>query len=97
MFRQRIVDVVVIAGRFDCGFSTSVSLGEVVEVRVLDANLFDDLTSLIHYCHLCVPFVEALVNHWTASASTVRIRKMKRETVADSYLRSPASQATSFS
>ena len=24
----------------------------------LDANLFDDLTSLIHYCHLCVSFVD---------------------------------------
>ncbi|NHN66158.1 hypothetical protein G9463_23440 [Haloarcula sp. JP-Z28] len=39
----------------------------------------------------------ALVNHWTASASTVRTRKMKRETADDSCLRSPASQATSFS
>jgi hypothetical protein len=27
------------------------------EQNPLDANLFDDLTSLIHYCHLCVPFV----------------------------------------
>ena len=58
MLRQRIVDVVVIAGRFDCGLGTSVPLGEVVEVRVLDADLFDYLTSLIHYCHLCVPFVD---------------------------------------
>ena len=24
----------------------------------MDANLFDDLTSLIQYCHLCVPFVD---------------------------------------
>jgi hypothetical protein len=58
MFRQRIVDVVVIAGRFECSLSASVPLGELVEVRVFDANLFDDLTSLVHYCHLCVPFVD---------------------------------------
>lgn len=33
--------------------------GEVTEeVRVLDANLFDDLTSFVYYCYLCVPFVD---------------------------------------
>ena len=58
MFRQRIVDVVVIAGRLKRGLCASVSLGKLVEVRVLDANLFDNLSSLIHYCHLCVPFVD---------------------------------------
>jgi hypothetical protein len=58
MLGQRIVDVVVIAGRFNRGLCASIPLGEVVKVRVLDANLFDDLSSLIHYCHLCVPFVD---------------------------------------
>jgi hypothetical protein len=57
MFRQRIVDVVVIGGRFNDDLGTSVPLGEVVKVRVLNANLFDDLTGLIQYCHLCVSLV----------------------------------------
>lgn len=57
MLRQRIMDVVIIGGRFDDGLSTSVALGDVVEVRVPDANLFDDLTGLIHYCYLCVSLV----------------------------------------
>ena len=55
---QRIVDVVVVGGRLKHGLCAGVPLGEVVEVRVLNANLFDDLPSLIHYCHLCVPFVD---------------------------------------
>jgi hypothetical protein len=36
---------------------TNIPLGDVVEVHVLDANLFDDFTSLVQYCHLCVPLV----------------------------------------
>ena len=52
------MDVVVIAGGLDHGVGSSVSLGKFIKVRVLDANLFDDLTSLIHYCHLRVPFVD---------------------------------------
>jgi hypothetical protein len=32
--------VVVIAGRLDCSLRASVLLGEVVEIRVLNANLF---------------------------------------------------------
>ena len=36
----------------------SIRLGEVGEVRVFDANLFDDRPGLIHYCHPCVPFVD---------------------------------------
>jgi len=44
-----------------------------------------------------VPTEWALVNRLTASTSTVRTRKLKRETVDDSCLRSPASRATSFS
>jgi|AntDeeMinimDraft_4_1070355.scaffolds.fasta_scaffold00975_3 hypothetical protein len=41
------MDVVVIAGRFKRGFGPSVLLGKVVEVRVFDANLFDDLTVFV--------------------------------------------------
>jgi hypothetical protein len=35
MLRQRIADVVVIAGRLNCGLCASVPLGELVKVRVL--------------------------------------------------------------
>jgi len=38
MLRQRIVDVVVVAGRLNCGVCTSVPLGELIEVRVLMAE-----------------------------------------------------------
>ncbi len=38
MVRQHIVDVVIIGGRFNDDFSTSVLLGKVIEVRVGDAT-----------------------------------------------------------
>ncbi len=50
--------MVVIADRLDCSLCASVPLGQLVEVRVLDTNLFDDLSSLIRYYHLCVPFID---------------------------------------
>ena len=58
MLRESIMDVVVVAGCLNCGFCSSILLGEFVEVRVLDANLFNDFPSFIYYCHLCVPFVD---------------------------------------
>jgi hypothetical protein len=57
MFGQRIVDVVVVAGCLNRSFGSSISLCEVIEVRVLDANLFNispgsSITATCTYC-LC--------------------------------------------
>ena len=46
---------------------------------------------------LNLPYYSALVNHWTASASTVRASGMKRETADGLCRRSPASRRKRFS
>jgi hypothetical protein len=52
------MDVVVIASCFDRGFAASVLLGDLAEVRVVDANLSVDLTVLVHYSDLSVLLVD---------------------------------------
>ena len=46
------MDVVVVASCLKFGLGASVLLGKVEEVRVFDANLFDDLTVMIQYSDL---------------------------------------------
>jgi len=76
MFRQRILYVVVIAGRINRGLRASVPLDEVVEVRVLNANLFDDLSSRIQYCNLCVPFVDVCLPMTTVDDAEIHLFRL---------------------
>jgi len=74
MLRQRIVDVVVIGGRFDDGLATSVPLGEVVEVRVLmTSNRFESYFSILTvgglYSHVSRT-VRRLIGHLYVPAKT---------------------------
>jgi len=43
VFVKGVVDRVVVADCFERRFGSSVFFGNVVEIRVYDANLFDDL------------------------------------------------------
>lgn len=56
--QRRVVDRVVVAGRFDGRFSAGVLLGEFVKVRVSDANLVVNLVIVVQYNHVRFVFVD---------------------------------------
>src|SRR5699024_4615215 len=58
VFVEPVVDREVVTPRLDSGFAFSVLLGDLVEVLVFDANLFDWLSQLIDHSDLRFRFVD---------------------------------------